>query len=177
MVQRDRGPFKEFGTAFKYLCTVGWCSDTKSELNNFKILMPALSDISRNMVNVLDGFMRDRELLAFLVLHSVFRVDARTHGDFIEMYMASKLRITDEQAIRPFQKTIPDEIKKQFALFDIEPIPFELYPYRVEYGCRQNHETGEMSYNPINVIDIDWEIKKDAFKPKEFLSQYDDIVL
>ncbi|HUT43369.1 MAG TPA: hypothetical protein VMW95_03450 [Desulfobacterales bacterium] len=178
MIQREQWQFKDLERALKYFQSIDWALKTENEIDDFKSLLIAFSNVKRNLTTVLDSFLKDQHLKAFLIIHSVFKPDAITHGEFIEYYMASRLRISEEQAQKPFLKKIPDDIKKQFELFDIEPIPFEIYPYRVEYGCRADHIAGTQSYNPINVIDLDWELdKENVFKPEEFISQYEDIIL
>jgi len=178
-INKKRNPYLEFNRAFNYFVKIGWCDNTKNELNNFKCLLVLLDQVSNNMVKILDGFMNNKELFVFLILHSVFRPDARRNGEFIEQYMINRLKITDEQLSKVFNRNLPPELQKQFAMFEPEIVPFELFPYRVEYGCRPNPLNGERSWDPIKVIDLDFDFqeKQEMIDIKKFLSQYESIVL
>jgi hypothetical protein len=178
-IQRNKTAYQEFDRAFSYFCEVGWCKDLNSEINNFKILLSRLRNVSENMERVLGGFMKNEELREFLILHSVFKPDVQKNGEFVEKYMLNKLSVTDEEVSFFFRETVPGSILKKLKMFDPRPIFPEIYPYRVEFGCRYDPVTRSVSYNPINVIDLDWEDvgKEKVIVMVEFLSQYDDIIL
>lgn len=144
-----------------------------------KALLPALRKVEQNITTVLDGFMKDKELRAFLVVHSVFSIYARSDGEFVESYMASRIWIKDEDVERALSKKLPEDLQKQFAVFEPELIPFDILSYRVEFGCRNDPETGRYNHEPIRIIDttLDDVGKDEAFKTEEFLEKFEDIVL
>lgn len=169
---------KDIDSALNYYKSINWCLNTGDRLSDLITLIGALKKNDETKTTVLDGFMKNLNLKAFLVIHSVFKLDAYENGEFIENYMANRLMVTDEQAARPFRKVIPEDILKKFAMFDPEIIPFEIHPYRIEYGCREDPVTGEYNKNPITVIDLDFDDEKRVvFNPGEFISQFEDIVL
>lgn len=169
---------KELEQAFRYYQSIGWCIDTKNNLSNMISLTNAFKRMDAAKTTVLDEFMSDLNLRAFLIIHSVFKPDAYEDGEFIENYMANRLMVTDEQVARPFKKIIPEDILKKFAIFDLEAIPFEVHPYRIEYGCRTDPVTGKYNRNPITIIDLNFDAEQnDSFKPVEFISQFEDIAL
>jgi len=130
-----------------------------------------------NTVKMLNGFMKDRYLRNFLVIHSVFRLDALSDGDFVETYMINKLSVTDEQAQKPFQKQIPAYIKDKLFIFNPEPIPFEVHPFRVEYGFRPDSGSENRYYDPIRITDVGIDVARRMDDIIKFLNTYDEIVL
>lgn len=173
---------KELNNALRYYQSVGWCKATGDDLVDYRSLRVAMIDVENNMEEVLDGFMKDKRLLAFLLVHSVFDITARS-GEFIEYYMAARIQITDRQLHHAFNKPIPSDVSEAIkkmtnAGLDPEIEPFEVYPYRVEFGCRKERD-GEIEYHhdPIRVIDLIWDEQLQSISQKEFISQFEDLVL
>ena len=151
--------------------------DTGNYLNDMKAMTVALRKAEGNMSMILDGFMKYGELRAFLAIHSVFRADARTSGEFIETYMLGRVRVSDDQIRRLFGKKIPDEIAKLLSPFEVEPIPFDVESYRVEFGCRKDPVTEKYQRDPIRVVDTTLEYDDKPIDTEKFLSQFEDIAL
>lgn len=156
---------------------MGFYELTKNDLDDYKNLMRTLISIDKRKTVFFDiHFMGDKQLRAFLVLHSVFRVDAKINGDFIEYYMANRLLVSDQVVKNAFYKTPPDDVKKIIDLYDLERVPFEIYPVRIEYGKR-NFDWKISRGNHIMVTDFDWDVEQKQFDVKKFISKYEDIVL
>jgi len=169
---------RDLDNALKYYQSIGWCPTADGYLNELKALMVTFRKVNRHITEILDGFMKDKHLLVFLIIHSTFNSDARTDGDFIEVYMANKIQVSDNQVINAYTKKIPDDIAKKLSIFNPTIIPFEVLNYKVEFGCRKDLVTGKYPHDPIRVIDTTLDVdRKPNFNPEEFLSQYEDIAL
>ena len=169
---------KELDKALDYYQALGWCPKTGGYPGDMKALSAVIRKVDQNKIAILDGFMKNNDLREFLIIHSVFNIDARTDGEFIEKYMASRIHVSEDQVNRLFARQIPDEIEKKFAMFDIELIPFDVEIYRVEFGCRKDPETGKYPHDPIRLLDTTMDIKiQDSVMIAAFISQYEDLML
>ncbi len=174
---------RELSNALEYCKSVGWCKNTGNDADDYKSLRPVMIEAnkSKNMIKILDGFMKDKHLLAFLLVHSVFDIGVDKDGEFIEQYMASRIWISDDQIMKVFNRRVPEEVceaLKKFSPFQPEVIPFEVYPYRVEFGCQKYYDDEKIyHHDPIRIIDLDIDISQKPFESKKFLDQFDDMVL
>lgn len=174
---------RELRNALEYFQSLGWCMNTGDETVDYRSLRPAMQKVKKqsSMIQIFDGFMKDKHLLAFLLVHSVFDIGANVEGEFIEQYMASRITISDEQLKRVFNRRMPEEVNealKKLAIFQPEIIPFEVHPYRVEFGCEKYYDSEKIYYHdPIRVIDLNLDIEEKPFQMAKFLDQFEDIVL
>jgi hypothetical protein len=74
---------------------------------------------------------------------------------------------------------LPDEILNAFRSFEVEWIPFEVYPIRITYKMYGNpRKNPNDSYDPIYVRDIPFEEQVPKREMvSEFLDEYHDIYL
>ena len=169
---------RELDDALVYYQSLGWCPSTGKYLDDMKALSTVMRKVDKNKVTMLDGFMKDDELRAFMIIHSVFNIDARTDGEFVEQYMASRLLIQEDQVERLFKRRLPDDLAKMLVPFEVELIPFEVECYRVEFGCGKDPETGRYQYDPIRLVDTTLDVEeKDTVPIEEFISQFEDVYL
>jgi len=163
--------------ALDYYRSINMCTDTNDEVEDFNSLITTLQWVEGNKVEVLDTFMRDEILRKFLIVHSVFDVNARKSRQFIEQYMIRRLEVSDEMLYKAFNKKVV--IPMELEIFDLEPVSILVSPYRIEYGCRKRLVSGESSgTNHITVTDLDWEdINNRAIDVSVFLSEFENIIL
>ena len=172
----------DIDNALSYYQKIGWCPKTTTYINDLKSLIVVFRKVDKNIIKILDGFMKDKRLIAFLVVHAVFNVDALTNGDKIELYMANKIAVSNSQIEKMFSKEVPEDIKKLLMPFEVEPIRFDVQSYRVEFGSRgRDPDTGRYNHDSIRVIDTTLDQAKgkvdNSVFQEEFIDQYEDIVL
>lgn len=139
---------------------LGWCKDYKSNIAQYEAFEFALRQVELKIKEILKNFLKRSWLKQFLIVHSVFPLNANRSGDWFVKFMCDNLVPTDDEVKNIYKKdVIPDDILDHLAIFDPRPMSqFEkLYEFiRIEYKFWGDPRKGE-STSPINIIDLAWE--------------------
>lgn len=102
----------------------------------------------------------------YLQIHSVFPF-LDEDQDWFTLHMLNVLRASDEEVEAAHKgKRVPPSLLKKLAIFNPEPIGFEVDPIRIEYDFWGRG-------GPIRIVDLDWEQVKGISSDVEgFISQY-----
>jgi hypothetical protein len=174
-----RGAAKELEGYLHLFLDLGWCTKGDGYLDTYARLAVAFNSVEEKIEQIISDIVsRTENMKQFLIVHSVFSRFAYSQGDWLEKYMIQLLTLTDED-IEWFNTApyVPKDIMEKLSILDPEPIRYLIDPIIVEYKMWGNSKNGE-SYDPINVIDLDWkDLHKNFIKIEDRIKQYSVIEL
>ena len=162
---------RELRILCKYFVEKKFCRAYKDNLEQYLAFHNIVSSFWNDKENMLSqAVIKSPGLKNYLQLHSVFKIDVKRKGDWLNKAMLKILEVTDLDMQEIYkEKPIPQEILKKLAIFDPEPIGIEVDPIRIEYDF---WGLG----GPIKIIDTDWEsMDIKTVDVTSFLSQYEHI--
>jgi len=159
----------------EYFIEMKWCKRIKNSSVQYKHLLKVFNRVNDDREKILDMFLdNDPELLQFMYLHSIFRVNPKK--DWLERYMMNKLQLSEkavDKLIHP--EPIPQDILDKFKCFNPVQVSFEMHPITIEYGM-WNRDYNNRIVEPVHITYLDWEF--DVVTPGDVraaLAEYDNI--
>ena len=138
----------------------GLCSSSKNDLEKMLKLRIASDNVRNNVEQIMGRFLENKALKDFLIIHSVFRIDAMYSGDMLESVMVKLLDVDNEYLSKFDKKSIASVGLSRLVdseKFDL--CKFTVFPFNIRYKMFGNYKLGE-SYQPIEVYDVDMDDKK-----------------
>ena len=154
-----------------FFIEIKFCKKYDDLFSQYNAFLSSINMVYNNKERMLfETISASPGLKQYLQIHSVFKIDANSNGDWFNHAMINILQMTDEEVENVFKKEfVPPEILEKLKIFNPEPIGFEVDNIRIEYDFWGRG-------GPIRVIDIDWEnISKLNTNIPEFLAQYEAI--
>lgn len=143
-------------------CEIHWIARDPELLITVERYAAKVSELSSNFEKYFDKILEsNKSVKNFLALHSVFPDEIE---DRVNRFFYDRLKVENDSVY------IDSGVMEKLSPFDPVPVDFETYPYRIEYGDW---------HDPIKVIDIDFEKENQlkSFDIREFLNQFDVIIL
>jgi len=139
----------------------GWCSG--SDLEKTQRLIQLGSYYKENFYYVVaKQFAANKEVKRFLMLHTSFSTDPEK-VDQAERAVALALMPSEEDYEVLNARSIPDEILDLFKSLDPVEIVFDREPVRIVFQMSK--------YQPVVILDTNWESTKKRVSVREFISK------
>jgi len=174
------------GIQVKEMCElyieIGWCKVYPNKVSQYEAFQFALTQVELKIKEILGNFIKMDWLRKYMIMHSVFPIDANKSSDWLVKFMSEQLVPTDKEVDEIHQsEDVPDwvmEKLKKFAPRAFTNFESSYDGVRIEYKMWGDTRKGE-SRDPINVIDLGWEkydneIKKRK-KAQESVKEYGEI--
>lgn len=155
------------------------CRKHYNLLKQYEAFAASVAMVSKNIEGILRGFInRVPDLKIFMMVNSVFDVNANRNGDWLVKFFIRELFPTDQQIEEVYEKDeVSQEILDKLKMFDPTPLGFEHYcdDIRIEYKLFNGYK------DSINMIDPVWEDvnEETRYLPKvsKFIAAYNTISL
>jgi len=138
-----------------------WCNVYKMRVDQIQEYQQAVHKVESRKIDILNSIIdKTKGLKKYMMIHSIFNIDAKSKGDWFVKYLVNKLQPAQWQVdIVHKKKEIPTDIMELFKKFNPKPISDYdevLDNTKIYYKLYGNRFKGEQS-DPILVIDRSWE--------------------
>ena len=159
-----------------------WCNVYKKRDDQIREYQQAVHNVEGKKIAILDSIIDGTKYLKkYMIMHSVFDINADTKGDWFVKYLVNKLQPTQEQVDYVHKKNeIPANIMEMFNKFDPKPISNFEENYDdtlISYKLHGKRFKGEQS-EPIFRIDKVWERMERQIpidKVEKYISSFEEI--
>lgn len=144
------------------------CEKRDDEVEQFQYFEYKVTDLYDNKEKLLSDMIKGAVgLKTYLQTHSIFQIGDNKSRDWLIKEMIKLLEVSEEDIKLAFYTDkIPQEILDKLAIFDIEPIGLESDSIQIKYAFYSK-------YDPIQIIDTDWEKNDDKkVSIEKFLAKY-----
>lgn len=168
----DKNPAKELENYLNMFLDLRICDRGDGYVDTYERLLVAFHEVSENINQIISDIVNQVPYMRkFLIIHSVFDINTKK-GDWLQRFMAEILQPTPKDMEWFHSKPIvPKDIMDKLSILDPESIRWMNDPIMIKYKMWGKVSDGD-SYEPINIIDLDWKSADKERQEKKSIWDY-----